>query len=136
MSVVPPIFRADLQCRAGYIINILYFKEIFFNQYTVLFLTKCIGNVFLSFGLPFLPSLLLPVELEQVFVGYLYHFQQSAGQLGRVVPSRGSSSRARSLRNLLVSGNECGRVFPAGVGPGSPSRDAANSAAFAIQPVG
>ena len=32
----------------------------------------------------------------------------------------------RSLRNLLVSGNECGRVFPAGVGPGSPSRDAAN----------
>ena len=35
-------------------------------------------------------------------------------------------SRARSLRNLLVSGNECGRAFPAGVGPGSPSRDAAN----------
>ena len=35
-------------------------------------------------------------------------------------------ARARSLRNLLVSGNECGRVFPAGVGPGSPSRDAAN----------
>ena len=35
-------------------------------------------------------------------------------------------SRARSPRNLLVSGNECGRVFPAGVGPGSPSRDAAN----------
>ena len=30
------------------------------------------------------------------------------------------------LQNLLVSGNECGRVFPAGVGPGSPSRDAAN----------
>ena len=37
-----------------------------------------------------------------------------------------ATSRARSLRNLLVSGNECGRVFPAGVGPGSPSRDAAN----------
>ena len=35
------------------------------------------------------------------------------------------SSRALSLRNL-VSGNECGRVFPAGLGPGSPSRDAAN----------
>ena len=33
-------------------------------------------------------------------------------------------SRALSLRNL-VSGYECGRVFPAGVGPGSPSRDAA-----------
>ena len=30
-----------------------------------------------------------------------------------------------SLPNL-VSGYECGRVFPAGVGPGSPSRDAAN----------
>ena len=36
-----------------------------------------------------------------------------------------SKSRALSLRNL-VSGYECGRVFPAGVGPGSPSRDAAN----------
>ena len=35
------------------------------------------------------------------------------------------TSRALSLRNL-VSGYECGRVFPAGVGPGSPSRDAAN----------
>ena len=34
-------------------------------------------------------------------------------------------SRALSLRNL-VSGYECGRVFPAGVGPGSSSRDAAN----------
>ena len=33
--------------------------------------------------------------------------------------------RALSLRNL-VSGHECGRVFPAGVGPGSPSRGAAN----------
>ena len=33
--------------------------------------------------------------------------------------------RALSLRNL-VSGYECGRVFPAGVGPGSPSKDAAN----------
>ena len=30
-----------------------------------------------------------------------------------------------SLRNL-ISAFECGRVFPAGVGPGSPSRDAAN----------
>ena len=35
------------------------------------------------------------------------------------------TSRALSLRNL-VSGYECRRVFPAGVGPGSPSRDAAN----------
>ena len=34
-------------------------------------------------------------------------------------------SRALSLRNLVL-GYECGRVFPAGVGPGSPSRDAAN----------
>ena len=38
---------------------------------------------------------------------------------------RPTSSRALSLRKL-VSGYECGRVFPAGVGPGSPSRDAAN----------
>ena len=36
-----------------------------------------------------------------------------------------SLSRAISLRNL-VSGYECGRAFPAGVGPGSPSRDAVN----------
>ena len=34
-------------------------------------------------------------------------------------------TRALSLRSL-VSGYECGRVFPAGVGLGSPSRDAAN----------
>ena len=34
-------------------------------------------------------------------------------------------SRALSLRNL-VSGYECGRIFSAGIGPGSPSRDAAN----------
>ena len=33
------------------------------------------------------------------------------------------SPRALSLRNLVL-GYECGRVFPAGVGPGSPSRDA------------
>ena len=45
------------------------------------------------------------------------------------------SSRALSLRNLVL-GYECGRVFPAGVGSGSPSRDAVNLAAFAIQPVG
>ena len=36
-----------------------------------------------------------------------------------------STSRALSLRSL-VSGYECGRVFLAGVGPGSPSRDAPN----------
>ena len=36
-----------------------------------------------------------------------------------------STPRALSLRNLVL-GYECGRVFPAGVGPGSPSRDAAN----------
>ena len=38
---------------------------------------------------------------------------------------RWRSSRALYLRNL-VSEYECGRVFPAGVRPGSPSRDAAN----------
>ena len=46
--------------------------------------------------------------------------QTSCGmETGMVTP------RALSLRNL-VSGFKCGRVFPAGVGPGSPSRDAAN----------
>ena len=34
-------------------------------------------------------------------------------------------SRALSLRHL-VSGYECGRIIPAGVGSGSPSKDAAN----------
>ena len=33
--------------------------------------------------------------------------------------------RTLSLRNLVL-GYECGRAFPAGVGPGSPSRDEAN----------
>ena len=45
----------------------------------------------------------------------------SAGEIGHPPVH----SRALSLRNL-VSGYECGRVFPVGVGPGSPSRDAAN----------
>ena len=47
---------------------------------------------------------------------------------GKISPQTPNTSphTTRSLRNLLVSGNECGRVFPAGVGPGSPSRDAAN----------
>ena len=43
----------------------------------------------------------------------------------RVSRSYYYQSRALSLRNL-ISGYECGRVFPAGVGPGSPSRDAVN----------
>ena len=47
------------------------------------------------------------------------------GPLIALVPIPTTASRALSLRNL-VSGYECGRVFPAGVGPGSPSRDAAN----------
>ena len=34
--------------------------------------------------------------------------------------------RALSPRNLVSVYECCGRVFPAGVGPGSPSRDAAN----------
>ena len=34
-------------------------------------------------------------------------------------------TRALSLRNLVL-GYKCGRVFPAGVGPGSPSRGAVN----------
>ena len=42
---------------------------------------------------------------------------------GRSKYERVHCTRALSLRNL-VSGYECGRVFPAGVGPGSPSRDA------------
>ena len=41
------------------------------------------------------------------------------------LPASTQDSRALSLRNL-ISGYECGRVFPAGVGPGSPSRDAVN----------
>ena len=52
--------------------------------------------------------------------------QQSTSLMTSIPRPKPYYSRARSLRNLLVSGNECGRVFPAGVGPGSPSRDAAN----------
>ena len=42
-----------------------------------------------------------------------------ARQLHRL---KASTAMDLSLRNL-VSGFECGKVFPAGVGPGSPSRD-------------
>ena len=56
------------------------------------------------------------------FLSEAYQLRDELRDLDKEV----STSRARSLRNLLVSGNECGRVFPAGVGPGSPSRDAAN----------
>ena len=38
-------------------------------------------------------------------------------------------SRSLSLR-ILVLGYECGRIFPAGVGPDSPTRDTANSGCF------
>ena len=57
--------------------------------------------------------------------GLQQQLQGSCARVRRIQNAR-RRSRARSLRNLLVSGNECGRVFPAGVGPGSPSRDAAN----------
>ena len=43
----------------------------------------------------------------------------------KILKKNQNASRALSLRNL-VSEYECGRVFPAGVGPDSPSRDAAN----------
>ena len=36
-----------------------------------------------------------------------------------------TTPRALSLQNLVL-GYECGRAFPTGVGPGSPSRDAVN----------
>ena len=39
--------------------------------------------------------------------------------------SEGLDAFRSSLRNLVL-GYECGRVFPAGVRPGSPSRDAVN----------
>ena len=60
------------------------------------------------------------------FIMYLNRNNTPSGQSRVYRQLMASTSRARSLRNLLVSGNECGRVFPAGVGPGSPSRDAAN----------
>ena len=53
------------------------------------------------------------------------HLNLPISQKVEVGTSAVGTSRALSLRNL-VSGYECGRVFPAGVGPGSPSRDAAN----------
>ena len=44
------------------------------------------------------------------------------------------SSCALSLRNL-VAGYECGRVFPACVGPGSPSRDATSCLSSRLSPL-
>ena len=53
--------------------------------------------------------------------------RQKVSRVPTEPPGRPSNStyRALFLRNL-VSRYECGRVFPAGVGPGSPSRDAVN----------
>ena len=51
-----------------------------------------------------------------------YHHQIST-QIFLIIQTK--KHPALCLRNL-VSGYECGRVFPAGVGPGSPSRDAVN----------
>ena len=62
---------------------------------------------------------------ERVWQSLLKVYNQTLRQMGDNDFSVEQTSRALSLRNL-VSGYECGRVFPAGVGPGSPSRDAAN----------
>ena len=57
---------------------------------------------------------------------YLYKRQYEKKMIGSSVYCFGTSkSTALSLRNL-VSGYECERVFPAGVGPGSPSTYAGN----------
>ena len=65
---------------------------------------------------------LIIIEIDRVFcgVGTTLSAESADCIYLPIVPSR-----ALSLRNL-VSGYECGRVFPAGVGPGSSSRDAAN----------
>ena len=63
----------------------------------------------------------------------LWVWRREKSDIAEVVSSKtlntGSLSllqpRALSLRNL-VSGYECGRIFPAAVGPGSPSSDTAN----------
>ena len=60
---------------------------------------------------------------REIFIFPVQLTTSRIGNLARLVHT--TLSRALSLRNL-VSGYECGRVFPAGVGPGSPSRDAAN----------
>ena len=65
--------------------------------------------------------LIFPVQLTTTRIGNLTRAHTTACPSVKTT----HSSRALSLRNL-VSGYECGRVFPAGVGPGSPSRDAAN----------
>ena len=59
-----------------------------------------------------------------LFSIFAYYFAILFGRYS-VVNTAINASRALSLRNL-VSGYECGRVFPAGVGLGSPSRDTAN----------
>ena len=59
------------------------------------------------------------------YSAYYYYYYGGGLPLGGTIEVLLLRIRTLSLRNL-VSGYECGRVFPAGVGPGSPSRDAAN----------
>ena len=68
-----------------------------------------------------------------LFTTSLWVWRREKSDIAEVVSSKTLNARslsllqprALSLRNL-VSGYECGRIFPAGVRPGSPSRDAAN----------
>ena len=64
-------------------------------------------------------------EACQYLAGKVFSGREAAYAAKDVIFTLYCTSRALSLRNL-VSGYQCGRVFPAGVGPGSLSRDAAN----------
>ena len=87
---------------------------------SIFFWHVCYFAIFVPFSCRFYVFILLLLELGRCSSDLFLSSRPRTGLATTYI------SRARSLRNLLVSGNECGRVFPAGVGPGSPSRDAAN----------
>ena len=70
------------------------------------------------------PPLMLPHNRLPRTVPLVLDTVEAKSLVWKTLPKK-NHPRVLSLRKL-VSGYECGRVFPAGVGPGSPSRDAAN----------
>ena len=73
-----------------------------------------------------------PVSRETKFSGangnreiFIFPVQLTTSRIDNLSRLIHTCTRALSLRNLDL-GSECGRVFPAGVRPASPSRDAAN----------
>ena len=72
----------------------------------------------------------LPASISSFKLEHMMFLELNQGCLPQVkkcnaVIAAQQTTHILSLRNLVM-GYECGRVFPAGVGPNSPSRDAVN----------